>query len=216
MKGRKDNYKVSSMMIVTVVIVFVVLTAVTFAFEMLQKRQEKRISTAKNASQNETTLEIRYETAENQEIAIEEADTTDRAASESEIKIDSEEARYQIESMMEEEPVGSEAEIVFLIKGDNKGSNKYARVDKLSYTETIRYTEAQLACLDTYGLRITRNEIYARHGRMFNDQELQEYFTNQDWYVPQSASGNFDESCLNEVEKYNSELIRAYELKQWN
>ena len=106
--------------------------------------------------------------------------------------------------------------MVYLIKGDNKSSNKYVRVDRLSYTESVRYTEEQLACLDTYGLRITRNEIYARHGRMFNDQEVQEYFTGQDWYVPLSAAGDFDESCLNEVEKYNAKLIRAYELKQWN
>ena len=30
-------------------------------------------------------------------------------------------------------------------------------------------------------LRIARNEIFARHGRKFNDKELQEYFNKQSW-----------------------------------
>ena len=51
----------------------------------------------------------------------------------------------------------------------------------------------------------------ARHVRIFNDQELQEYFQRQNWYVPQTASNDFDDSCLNEVEKYNIQLISTYE-----
>ena len=81
----------------------------------------------------------------------------------------------------------------------------------LSYTTTVKYTIQNLSVLDSYGLKITRNEIYARHGRIFNDQELQEYFQRQNWYVPQTASNDFDDSCLNEVEKYNIQLISTYE-----
>ena len=29
---------------------------------------------------------------------------------------------------------------------------------------------------------IARNEIYARHGRKFNDSELQAYFNSKSWY----------------------------------
>lgn len=105
----------------------------------------------------------------------------------------------------------SEDEKVYLIKGDEKSSNRYEKADHLSYTTTIKYTAQDLSLLDSYGLKITRNEIYARHGRMFNDQELQEYFQRQKWYVPQTASNDFDSSCLNEVEKYNIELILTYE-----
>lgn len=105
----------------------------------------------------------------------------------------------------------SEDEKVYLIKGDEKSSNRYEKADHLSYTTTIKYTAQDLSLLDSYGLKITRNEIYARHGRIFNDQELQEYFQRQKWYVPQTASNDFDNSCLNEVEKYNVELILTYE-----
>ena len=78
----------------------------------------------------------------------------------------------------------------------------------------MRYTEEELSRLDSYGLCITRNEIYARHGRMFSDQNIQDYFNRQDWYVAQTASAKFDESVLNEVEQYNVELIHSYEMQQ--
>lgn len=103
---------------------------------------------------------------------------------------------------------------VYIIRGKDQGSNRYERSDHLSYTDSVRYTWEELSCLDSYGLRITRNEIYARHGRMFSDQDIQDYFNHQEWYVPQSSSTVFDESCLNEVEQYNVELIRSYELQQ--
>lgn len=100
---------------------------------------------------------------------------------------------------------------VYLIKGDEKSSNRYEKAKHLSYTTTIKYTPQDLSMLDSYGLKITRNEIYARHGRIFNDRDLQEYFERQKWYVPQIASNDFDSSCLNEVERYNIELIKTYE-----
>ena len=108
----------------------------------------------------------------------------------------------------------SEEGDIYLIRGNDKGANPYERVDRLAYTDRIRYTQEELSRLDSYGLRITRNEIYARHGRMFNDQDIQEYFNNQEWYIARSSSAVFDESCLNEVEQYNLSLIISYELKQ--
>ena len=100
---------------------------------------------------------------------------------------------------------------VYLIQGNEKSSNRYEKADHLSYTTVTKYTLQDLSILDSYGLKITRNEIFARHGRMFNDQELQEYFKRQQWYVPQIAANDFDASCLNEVEKYNVNLISVYE-----
>ncbi|MCD8019085.1 MAG: YARHG domain-containing protein [Clostridiales bacterium] len=108
----------------------------------------------------------------------------------------------------------SGGEGVYLIEGNEQGSNRYERVDKLSYTDSVRYTKKELSQLDSYGLLLTRNEIYARHGCMFNDQALQEYFELQDWYVAQTAPSAFDDSCFNEVESYNIDLITSYEMEQ--
>lgn len=59
--------------------------------------------------------------------------------------------------------------------------------------------------------RIARNELYARHGRLFNDEELQAYFNSCDWYYGYLAPDNFDDSILNEYEKANRDLIVQYE-----
>ncbi len=63
-------------------------------------------------------------------------------------------------------------------------------------------------------LRLARNEIYARHGRMFKDEMLQEYFNSKSWYTPIYAPEEFDEiqeTELNEWEKANRELIKEVE-----
>ena len=59
--------------------------------------------------------------------------------------------------------------------------------------------------------RIARNEIYARHGRLFDDPELQAYFNSCSWYSGYIAPSDFDESVLNDYERSNLELIVAYE-----
>lgn len=56
--------------------------------------------------------------------------------------------------------------------------------------------------------RKLRNEIYARHGRIFKDRWLQGYFASFKWYRP---NPNFSESSLNEIERKNGETILAYE-----
>lgn len=56
-------------------------------------------------------------------------------------------------------------------------------------------------------LVLAKNEIYARHGRMFLDREIYKYFLTRMWYEPMYAPEEFDESCLNEYEKANIELL---------
>jgi hypothetical protein len=56
--------------------------------------------------------------------------------------------------------------------------------------------------------RRLRNEIYARHGRRFQDPKLQRYFASFGWYKPSDA---FRESQLNETERTNAALISQYE-----
>ena len=60
-------------------------------------------------------------------------------------------------------------------------------------------------------LRLARNEIFARHGRMFDDQELQDYFNSKSWYRGTIRPEDFSESMLSETEKANIETIKKYE-----
>ena len=61
---------------------------------------------------------------------------------------------------------------------------------------------------------IARNEIYARHGRMFKSDQLQEYFNSKSWYEPRYESDSFPESLLNKTEKKNAYMILEYEKKK--
>jgi hypothetical protein len=55
-----------------------------------------------------------------------------------------------------------------------------------------------------------RNEIYARHGKVFKDRWLQKYFQSFDWY---KANPKYTDSALTEVERQNAASIAAYEKK---
>lgn len=61
--------------------------------------------------------------------------------------------------------------------------------------------------------RIARNEIYARHGRKFKDEELQAYFNSKDWYHGTIEPDSFREDMLNEYELSNRDLIVEFEKK---
>ena len=72
-------------------------------------------------------------------------------------------------------------------------------------------TMEDLAGLTKEQCRLARNELYARHGRRFDDAELQGYFDSCDWYVGTISPGDFDDSVLNEYEIANRDLIVQYE-----
>lgn len=75
-----------------------------------------------------------------------------------------------------------------------------------------RYLTAdELSYMSKFELRLARNEIYARHGRMFDSADLQDYFNSMDWYYGITPAAEFDESVLNEYEKANLILIREIE-----
>lgn len=72
-------------------------------------------------------------------------------------------------------------------------------------------SRSELYGLSALQLRLARNEIYARHGRMFKDQGLQDYFDSCSWYWPSIEPDDFRESMLNKYEKSNVEEISRYE-----
>lgn len=71
------------------------------------------------------------------------------------------------------------------------------------------YSKEELDELSTWELYIAQNEIYARHGRAFNREDLVSYFSSCTWYKPAYAPEEFDSmpSPFNECEQKNSETI---------
>ena len=68
--------------------------------------------------------------------------------------------------------------------------------------------EGQLGDMFAEDLRVLRNEVYARHGRVFKDADLQKYFEAQPWY---KANPDFKDDQLNEIEAANLAKIKAAE-----
>jgi len=83
-----------------------------------------------------------------------------------------------------------------------------------SFSSVRLITDDELSSLNRTELRLARNEIFARLGRMFNDQELQDYFNSKSWYIPVYSPEVFDafgNSALNAIEIENLHRIRARE-----
>lgn len=71
-------------------------------------------------------------------------------------------------------------------------------------------SEALLRGVSLHELRLLRNEIYARHGRIFRTDWLQQYFGSQPWYDPKE---DFKDEEISGSDKTNIETIVAYEGK---
>ena len=78
----------------------------------------------------------------------------------------------------------------------------------MEFFENKAITEQMLHGLSLHELRLLRNEIYARHGRMFRAEWLQQYFFFQPWYTPDE---NFKDEQLSGNDKLNVETIVKFE-----
>lgn len=75
-------------------------------------------------------------------------------------------------------------------------------------------TEDEIYALSKEEMRLARNEIYARHGRIFEDEGLSEYFNAKSWYQPLYSPDEMDEmgdDIFNEYEYANKTLITEVE-----
>lgn len=76
------------------------------------------------------------------------------------------------------------------------------------------YNGEDLNGLSAEELRLARNEVYARHGRIFSADDLHTYFSSKSWYIPRYDASEFDakgDSMLNEFEIKNRDLIVVIE-----
>jgi hypothetical protein len=80
----------------------------------------------------------------------------------------------------------------------------------MEFFENKLISEQMMRGLSLHEMRLLRNEIYARHGRLFKAAWLQQYFSSQPWYTPDE---NFKDEELSGADKQNVELIVKYENK---
>ena len=85
----------------------------------------------------------------------------------------------------------------------------------LPQVNTKYYSEAEINSLTEQQVFYARNEIYARHGRKFQMQSLDQYFRSKEWYNPSIEPEDFDvlgDTIFNDYEIKNRDaLIRREE-----
>lgn len=100
--------------------------------------------------------------------------------------------------------------------GSGSGSSSaWTPDDVILWGISSRYIdESELYNYSAAQLRLIRNEIFALHGRIFNSQDLMDYFSQKSWYVPTYAPEDFDANMfyyLNDYEEANLQVILNYE-----
>ena len=88
----------------------------------------------------------------------------------------------------------------------------------LPNSDTEYITEEDLKYLTWEECCLARNEIFARHGRIFKSPEIAAYFESKSWYVGTISGEEFDANnkiYLNEIEIKNAKMILEYEKKHW-
>jgi len=103
----------------------------------------------------------------------------------------------------------TEVKNIAILSGAQKKQRNVALLPgDMEYFENRAISEQMLQGLSLHELRLLRNEIYARHGRQFRADWLQQYFFSQPWYTPDE---NFKDEELSGNDKTNVETIVKYE-----
>lgn len=89
----------------------------------------------------------------------------------------------------------------------NTGSAAYI----LPNSSSVRLTSADINGLSLQLLNYAKNEIYARHGRIFDSPELNTYFSSKSWYRGTVSGDDFSDDVLSDIEVANIDLLRERE-----
>lgn len=73
------------------------------------------------------------------------------------------------------------------------------------YSSQAYIDETEAYYLTDDELQEAINELYARHGRIFDDEEIQAYFSSKSWYVP--VAREIEKEYFNGYEEYNWEIL---------
>ncbi|MDZ4727047.1 MAG: YARHG domain-containing protein [Leptospira sp.] len=68
-----------------------------------------------------------------------------------------------------------------------------------------------LAAMNDSQLRILRNFYFAKHGFIFESEDLRSYFNKRKWYVSKTKDHSLILKSLNEIEKNSIEQIKYFE-----
>lgn len=82
-------------------------------------------------------------------------------------------------------------------------------VEPLYFTDLKIYQKQDFDQVPPLIIHLAKNEIYARHGYIFNNQDLNNYFKGQIWYEPSITPENFKDNVFNKNEQANLKLLSS-------
>lgn len=142
-----------------------------------------------------------------------EAAEKERAEREKAEKEIAEKEKAEKEKAEKEKKEKAEKEKAEKEKKEKEEAKKKAATDSsylLPESDSRYYTYEELNALDDASLQLAINEIYARHGRIFESESIREYFENKTWYngtiAPEDFDGN-EGAYFNSCESANRELL---------
>lgn len=89
-----------------------------------------------------------------------------------------------------------------------------ANVYLVDYSDQKYLSEQDVQDFTVQELCYAKNEIFARHGRLFLSPELMDYFNAQEWYNGYILPEDFQDSTLSELEMTNAEFLRSLEFSR--
>lgn len=122
---------------------------------------------------------------------------------------DNEEISYADETAHAEEDSLAQADDTFSAEDDAQGGDYASSLPgQYPFASERLLTESDLVGLSRAELKIMRNEIYARHGYIFQTPAMQEHFNAQPWYEGRYADVT---SMLSDIEQANITFIKRHE-----
>ena len=168
-------------------------------------------SASSEASSDETSSESASSTATSSKSASSAAASSSAAAASSE----SAATREPAPTIVEEPQPQPQPQVQTYAVGDEPSYAPAPSVGDyvLGDSSSRYYSRSELEGMSTSDLYYARNEIFARHGRMFHRSDLQAYFNSKSWYTPIYTPEQWDAmgNQLSDVELQNSDLMRDVE-----
>lgn len=122
-------------------------------------------------------------------------------------------AAYQADGTIKEYQIAPSENGFIGLYGQLEAQGSYFPLDDLFMPEFFSrpLNETDLIGMTVADMKILRNQYYAVHGRIFEKQELRDYFQEKTWYLGDKTEDEFDETVFGGLEKRNIAFLKKAE-----
>ena len=115
------------------------------------------------------------------------------------------------ERLLKYADITGEEYLAFLNEDKKMKENENILDEIIEIVSNRKLSKDDLRDLLPPSIRILRNSIYAKHGYIFKDTTLKDYFNKRTWYSEKTNDMNKISKEFNEIERYNINFIKQYE-----